>query len=237
MSEGPPIAIIGALMGDPSRASILTALLDGKAWTATELSACAGVSAPTASGHLRKLVDGKLLVTEKRGRHRHFRLAGHKVAEALEALAGLAADIPRRPQMRQGPRDQAMRTARTCYDHLAGRLGVGLMEALSRRAYLAEAEEGLCITEAGSQWFQRIGVDLACMRSQRRAFARPCLDWSERRPHLAGAVGAALAAHYFDLGWIRCLPNSRALQITPKGQRGFRESLGIDLTDRLGEHT
>ncbi len=234
MTEGPSIAVIGALIGDPARATILTALLDGRAWTATELSVSADVSRPTTSGHLRKLVDGNLLVTEKQGRHRYFRLANYKVAEALEALAGLAADIPQRRPKRSGPRDQAMRTARTCYDHLAGRLGVGLMENLSRQAYLAESEQGLFITEPGELWFRSVGIDLAHLRSQRRVFARPCLDWSERRPHLAGAAGAALAAHYFDQGWIERLPNSRALKITSKGHRGFRESFGIDLTEQPG---
>lgn len=235
MTEGPEIAVIGALIGDPSRANILTALLDGRAWTASELAVSAGVSMPTTSGHLRKLVDGNLLVTEKQGRHRYFRLTNHKVAEALEALAGLAAELPQRRPKRSGPRDLSMRTARTCYDHLAGRLGVGLMEGLVRKAYLIENEKGLFVTDAGNHWFRSVGIDLAHVRSQRRVFARPCLDWSERRPHLAGAIGAALAARYLDQGWIKRLPNSRALKITSKGHHGFQESFGIDLTEQAGK--
>lgn len=229
MIEGPYLAECAALIGDPARANILAALMDGKARTASELAFVAGVSPQTTSAHLAKLTQGRLLSLERQGRHRYYRLAGAEVAEVLEALTRVAVKGPPRHRP-TGPRDAAMREARTCYDHLAGRLGVALTDALLARGDLIPNGRDFTPSPAGEAFFAAFGIDLDAARRKRRAFARVCIDWSERRPHLAGALGAALAERCLALDWIAPLADSRALRITAKGRNGLAESFAIRLS-------
>ncbi len=222
------MAEVAALIGDPARANILAALMGGRALTAGELVHAAGVTPQTTSGHLGKLTDGRLIACVKQGRHRYYRIATPRVAEMLEGIMLVVADAPPRHRP-QSKLDDAMRIARTCYDHFAGRLGVGLTEALCRRGHLTLADDGGEVTDNGVAFFQEFGIDLAAARRRHRIFCRPCLDWTERRPHLGGSVGAVLARRCFDLGWIERMPDSRALLITPKGRRGLGDTFGLSL--------
>ncbi|MBX6366722.1 MAG: winged helix-turn-helix transcriptional regulator [Rhodospirillales bacterium] len=228
MRDGVQLAEVAALVGDPARAHILAALLDGRALTAGELAYAASVSPQTASGHLAKLAEGRLVEVARQGRHRYYRLAGAAVAQMLESIMAVAADSP--PRYRPASKvDAAMRTARTCYDHLAGRLGVGLADALTARGHVVLGEDGGEVTEAGAAFLAELGVALAGPKRTRRPLCRACPDWTERRPHLAGRVGAALAARCFDLGWIERRRDSRALTITRAGEQGFAELFDLHL--------
>lgn len=228
MSEAPDLAAIAALVGDPARANILSALLDGRALTAGELAYFARVSPQTASGHLAKLADGKLVSMLRQGRFRYYRLATPLVGQMLEGIMAVAASgIQRdRPASRL---DAGLRTARTCYDHFAGKLGVGLADNLIQQGYLVLTPEAGEITARGATFLGDFGVDLGAAQQRRRAFCRPCLDWTERRLHLGGAVGAALAAHCFALGWFQRQRDSRALAVTTAGRQGLGEVFGISL--------
>jgi DNA-binding transcriptional ArsR family regulator len=220
---------IATAAADPARAGMLDALMDGRALTASELAHVAGITPQTASGHLARLTVAGLVVVEKQGRHRYHRLATPAVARMLESIMQVAADAePRRTKAFVGPRDVAMRAARTCYDHLAGHLGVALADAMVAKGQIELAPDAGVVTDVGMALLQRLGIDLDT-RGKRKArlLCRPCLDWSERRPHLAGAVGAALCSHCFDAGWIRRVDGTRAVTITVKGQRHFREIFGI----------
>jgi DNA-binding transcriptional ArsR family regulator len=229
MTNPSGLAETAALVGDPARANMLAALMDGRALTATELAYVAGVTAATASGHLAKLVDGRLLAVAKQGRHRYFRLAAPAVARMVEGLMVVSAGRPETTR-RASPRiSPALREARTCYDHLAGRLGVGLADALVARGLVVLGEEAGEATEAGRAWLMDFGVPRETTGRTRRLFCRPCLDWSERRPHLAGTLGAALCARCADLGWIRRERDSRAVTITAAGRQGFAQALGLAL--------
>ena len=221
MYDGPVIASIAALMGDPARANMLTALMDGRALTVSELAEAAGVGLPTASGHLAKLDQAGLLAAEKQGRHRYFRLSGPDVAEVLEALMGLA-ERTGAVRVRTGPRDAALRTARVCYDHLAGERAVRLMQALSDRGMIAA--EGL--TPAGRAAFAALGLDLAGLERGRRPLCRACLDWSERRSHLGGALGAAVLDHIVGAGWAK-RGEGRVVSFTPAGGAAFDRSFAL----------
>jgi DNA-binding transcriptional ArsR family regulator len=224
----PPVAEIAALVGNPARANVLMALLDGRALTATELAYAAHVSPQTTSGHLAKLADARLLVLEKQGRHCYYRLASPLVGRMLEGIMAVAADGP--PRYRpKWKGDEALRVARTCFDHLAGRLGVALADTLTARDHVALSEDGGEVTPSGRAFLTRFGIDIVRLGRGRRAFCRPCLDWSERRVHLAGAVGAALATRCFALGWIQRQRDTRAVAVTTKGRYGFRETFGIAL--------
>ena len=219
------LAEVAALVGDPARANMLCALLDGRALTAGELAYAASVSPQTTSGHLAKLTQAHLLDAVKQGRHRYFKIATPQVAQMLESIMAVAISTP--PRHRPASRvDEQMRTARTCYDHIAGRLGVGLADTLCGRGHVVLGEDGGVVTPQGHAFFDRFGVPL--VDEKRRVFCRACLDWTERRPHLAGAVGAALATRCLDLGWIKRMREGRALTITPVGRTGLREV--FDLT-------
>jgi DNA-binding transcriptional ArsR family regulator len=226
--QNPYFAGVAALMGDPARANILAVLLDGRARTAKELAFAAGVSPQTTSGHLAKLVDGRLLESVAQGRFRYFRLAGPSVAAAIEALCLLTPEEPRRRTV-FGPAETTLRAARTCYDHLAGRLGVAVLDALLAARHLEADGDCYAVTPRGRALFAELGIEVDAVARQRRAFARPCLDWSERRPHLAGALAAALVDRCLALGWIRRLPDTRAVLVTPAGTRGLASLLSIDL--------
>jgi len=223
------LAETAALVGDPARCAMLMALMDGRALTASELARAAGVTPQTASAHLARLVEAGLLDLHCQGRHHYHRLASPAVAHMLESImeatAASDADRPRKAVV-TGPRDKAMRAARTCYDHLAGRLGVGLADSLTERGYVELSSEGGAVTEAGIGFCRDFGVDLDAGRGG-HVYCRPCLDWSERRLHIGGAFGAALAARCFALNWIRRSPESRAVSVTPAGERGFRERFGV----------
>jgi DNA-binding transcriptional ArsR family regulator len=221
------IAEIGALVGDSARANMLAALMGGQALTASELTWRAGVTAQTTSGHLAKLTDAGLLAVARQGRHRYYRPASPLVGRMLEGVMAVAS-VQSPPRYRPRSRiDDALQNARTCYDHLAGRLGVALADALSAKGYVVLSEDGGTTTRRGDQFFAKWGVDLAEAASQRRSFCRPCLDWSERRVHIAGALGARLADRCFELDWIARRKDSRALTITRRGVQGFDNLLGI----------
>jgi len=228
MSNAPQIAEVAALVGDPARANMLCALLGGRALTAGELAATAGVSPQTTSGHLGKLSEARLIVPMKQGRHRYYRLAGPHVGQMLEGIMNVALTGPPRFQPKSRL-DEQMRHARTCYDHIAGVLGVALAEQLIAREFVVLGDEAGEVTPAGAEFLTKLGVDLTGARARRRVFCRPCLDWTERRPHIGGAVGAALAHRCFDLKWIERARDSRALRITPAGRRGLLENFGLSV--------
>lgn len=225
------LAETASLVGDPARAGMLMALMDGRALTAGELARAAGVTPQTASGHLAKMATAGLLAIQRQGRHHYHRLASPEVAHMLESIMEVSANG--RDQLRRrvvtGPRDKAMRAARICWSHLAGGLGVALADALVAHGRLELSPEGGAMTDAGALFFRDFGLDLAAVprAGGGRAFCRPCLDWSERRLHVGGALGRALAERCFALNWIRRCDGSRALAITPAGQRGFHEAFGI----------
>jgi len=223
------IAHVAALVGEPARTAMLLALMDGRALTARELAEAARVSPATASRHLGLLVEAQLLALERQGRHRYHRLASPEVARLLEGLMQLATPAPGAHRaVVTGPRDAALRTARTCYDHLAGRLGVAIAAHLLHEGAIAfDGEEGGRVTGRAAALLQPLGLALPELPAARRPACRPCLDWSERRPHLAGRLGTLLCAHCLDSGWLRRLPGSRALQITPPGARVLRDWLGL----------
>ncbi|KRD16248.1 MULTISPECIES: helix-turn-helix transcriptional regulator [unclassified Streptomyces] len=249
------LAALAGLVADETRAACLLALLDGRAWTAGELARHAGVAASTLSEHLGKLVAGGLLAEERQGRHRYVRLAGTRVAQLLEDLAAqVTPDPAHRPHgLRAASAGSAMARGRTCYDHLAGRLGIAVTDALTARRLLAPAPAppsaagrprtsasaetggdpapgergtGFALTTAGVRWFEDCGIvlDLAT----RRPLARACLDWTERRPHLAGAAGAALCRHALDAGWCVRIGSERAVKVTARGERALADLLGVE---------
>ena len=223
MSDIIRMASIAALLGDPARANILTALMDGRALTAKELAFAAHVSPQTTSGHLERLTGANLLTVQKQGRHRYFRLASPLVGQMLESVMAVAGPEPK-PIWRGG---QALRTARTCYDHLAGRLGVALADSLTNAGHVTLSQDGGEVTERGHAFLCDFGAEPV---AGKRVFCRPCLDWSERRPHLAGRLGAALAARCLDLRWVERQRDSRAVTITAIGMQGFADTFGISLT-------
>jgi DNA-binding transcriptional ArsR family regulator len=228
-------AEIAALSGDLARASMLHALMDGRALTATELAKAAGVTPQTVSGHLGRLTAAGLLRVERQGRHRYHRLAAPSIARMLESIMEVAAEVAsERPRLTFGPRDVALRKARTCYDHLAGQLGVALTDALIAHGHVELCAEAGMLTETGLDFLAQVGIDidpLVARQAKRsgRVLCRPCLDWSERRPHLSGAVGAAICAHSLKKGWTQRMNDTRALLITPKGMQIFSEQFGVKL--------
>ena len=230
MVSGNTLAAVAALIGDVSRANILAALMGGRALTAGELAECAGVSAQTASNHLAKLVDGQLVAVEKQGRHRYFRLASAEVAETLEQLSLLSAIGPVRYRP-TGPRDAALRLARTCYDHMAGTIAVGIADSMVKSgAVVFDGNAGM-VTDKGEALLAEFGISLSSAGSSRRPLCRTCLDWSERRPHIGGWLGAAVLRRSCERHWLRPAAEGRALMLTRSGQAGLAAL--FDLPDEM----
>lgn len=217
MKDGPNITSIAALVGDHARTEVLTVLLSGMALTATELADAAGVTRQTISGHLAKLHDAGLLAMEAQGRHRYFRLANDEVAQMLEALMGVAFGTGA-VRLKSSPREPALRRARVCYDHLAGELGVMVYDGLARRGAFAIDGNGIGLTDEGVKLAAALGIDTAALKPRRRALCRTCLDWSERRHHLAGALATAMLQRFEELGWGKRLPDSRVFAFTGSGE-------------------
>jgi DNA-binding transcriptional ArsR family regulator len=225
MKDGPNITKIAALIGDHARAEVLTALMSGMALTATELADIAGVTRQTISAHLGRLVDAGLLAVEAQGRHRYFRLAGEDVAQLLESLMGVAFRTGAL-RLRSSPREPALRKARVCYDHLAGELGVLVYDGLARRGAFSLGADGVGLTDTGRALMRELGVEPAALEGQRRAACRTCLDWSERRHHLAGTVAQSLLERFLALGWARRVDGTRVVTFTAAGEQRLRAWCG-----------
>jgi DNA-binding transcriptional ArsR family regulator len=230
MSDAGRLSRVAALVGDPARANMLTCLMDGRALTAGELAYAARVTPQTASEHLTKLVDAGVLAPARRqGRHRYHRLASPQVATMLESMMVVAGVAPPSPRLSSWRGGEALRDARTCYDHLAGRLGVGIAGALQAGGHLLLDEDGGEITASGMTFLRGLGIDVDSKRG--RPFCRPCLDWSERRYHVGGRIGAAIACRCFELGWVVRQAGGRAVSVTGAGRSGFAERFGITLPE------
>jgi DNA-binding transcriptional ArsR family regulator len=227
MKEGPDIAQIASLIGDPARANMLAALSGGQALTATELAAVGGITLQTASAHLSKLEAGGLLAQRKQGRHRYFTLADEAAGRLIETMMGFAASRGHL-RYRPGPKDPALRKARICYDHMAGDYGVRMLDSFVCRGEIESDGENLSVTPKGRDQFETLGIDLSRLASSRRPLCKSCLDWSERRSHLAGSLGKALLGHVFDQGWARRSDNSRAVIFTSEGERRFLALFPVD---------
>lgn len=220
MKYGPDISKVAAVMGDPARANMVTALMSGMALTATELAREAGVTPSTASGHLAKLVDCGLVVGTKQGRHRYFRIAEQDVAEAIEALVSVAARVGHL-RTRPGPKDEAMRYARSCYDHLAGHLAVNLYEDWTSRRLILPKQDKIELTAKGRRFVEDRGIDVQALLGSKRALCRSCVDWSERRNHLGGSLGAAVLSAVLQRRWAKREPGSRVVKFGRGGERRF----------------
>lgn len=227
MNEGPDIAQIGSLIGDPSRANMLAALSGGRALTATELAAIGGITLQTASTHLAKLEAGGLLTQRKQGRHRYFTLADEAAGRLIETMMGFAASRGHL-RYRPGPRDPALRKARVCYDHLAGDYGVRMLDSFVCHGDIETDGENLTLTPRGRHQLEAFGINLAGLAASRRPLCKSCLDWSERRSHLAGALGKALLSHMIAKGWARRSEESRAILFSPEGERKFLLQFPLD---------
>ena len=225
MNDGPHIAAIAALIGDRARAEILTALMGGQALTATELAGAAGVTKQTASAHLAKLLEARLVAVQSQGRHRYFRLADRDVAELVESLMGVAFRAGA-VRLRTGPREPALRKARVCYDHLAGELGVGVLEGMVKSGHLRHRNGAIELTAKGRAFCEEWKLPVAAAPGERRLLCRPCLDWSARRNHLAGTLGAAILERCYELRWAKREKGSRVVVFTPAGERALREHFG-----------
>lgn len=226
MKEGPDIALVASLLGDPARANMLTALMSGRALTASELASVAGVTPQTASAHLGRLQQGGLVALRKQGRHRYYRLTGDDVAAVLEVLTVLAARTGHL-RTRTGPKDPALRRARVCYDHLAGELGVRMFDSMAGSGVIAVDGDVVDLTDSGRAFAGEFGIDLAGLAIGRRPLCKACLDWSARRNHLAGAFGAALLERIYALGWAKRESGSRVVSFSPSGERAFEAAFAV----------
>jgi DNA-binding transcriptional ArsR family regulator/DNA-binding PadR family transcriptional regulator len=227
------IAAIAALIGDPARANMLLALMGGLSLPAGELAMCANISPQTASSHLSKLLQAKLLSIKVQGRHRYYRLARPEVGSALESLLVIALPGPSRVR-RESEQDNPLRFARSCYSHLAGRVAVEMNEAFQKRGLLVTERSGQYrLTEQGRRWFEKFGIDPAELKASRSGFARECLDWTERRHHLAGALGTVLLDRLFTLKWVVRVDKTRVVRVTHKGREELRKLLGIEFSSKF----
>ncbi|PAE98197.1 ArsR/SmtB family transcription factor [Shouchella clausii] len=228
MNANPNVAIVASLVSEPSRAAILTALLDGRFHPASELAYMAGIKPQTASFHLAKMVDADVIAVEKQGRHRYYGIQDPEIAKIMESLLSIAP--PQKiKSFNQASQDKAIRSARTCYDHLAGALGVKVTDSLLNMNVIREDKDGFVVTESGEEFFQAFQINLKKVRKKRRSFSHKCLDWSERRHHLAGALGNALLEKFIELNWVQRLPKTRAIQITDEGKQGLKETFSLDI--------
>jgi DNA-binding transcriptional ArsR family regulator len=228
MKAGPDIAMVASLVGDPARANMLTALLSGRALTASELAQEAGITPQTASSHLSKLETGGLIEPEKQGRHRYYRLTGTDVAGVLEGLAGLAARAGHM-RVRTGPKDPALRRARICYDHLAGDLGVQMLDSMKKQRLIRQGKETMELTGEGKRFISKaLQIDADALVHPRRPICKACLDWSERRHHLAGTLGAAIMERFTELKWAARdpTPGSRVVNFSRNGEKRFAALFG-----------
>jgi len=228
MGINPNMAEIGSLLGETSRATMLASMMDGRFHTASELAYMAAIKPQTASFHLSKLVEGQLVRVEKQGRHRYFQLAGEEIAQLLESFLAISPP-PEVRSLKQSSQMKLLQDARTCYDHLAGKLGVQLAESLLNAGFLKLVEKQFLITEEGAQFFTDFGLDLDDLKRKRRSFSHACLDWSERRYHLAGALGEGMLTHFLSLGWVTRVPSIRAIKVTEKGRAGFKEVFKFEI--------
>lgn len=229
----PDVAALARALADPTRSAMCLALLDGRRWTAGELAREASVARSTATEHLNLLVDAGVVAQEHRGRHRYVRLADDDVADLIEAFAARAHRTARGPAhfdgLRSATKQAALARARTCYDHLAGSLGVAVTDALLARGLLSR-RRGWALTADGEAWLESLGVDVENARAARRPLVRTCVDWTERRPHLAGGAGAALCDRFFATRWIERIGSDRAVRLTPAGDRELRRTLDLRWT-------
>jgi DNA-binding transcriptional ArsR family regulator len=230
MNLNPNISKVASLIAEPSRAAILTGLLDGRTLLASELARIARVTPQTASSHLSKLVEGGLLSVESRGRHRYYRLASPEVAYVLEAISTIAPPI-KIQSLRESDQTKALHYARTCYDHIAGEIGVALTRVFIDLGWIVPQDREYTVTSLGMDGFQSFGIDVSRLHKGRRIFARQCLDWSERRHHIAGVLGTAITSRLFELGWIVRMPTTRALVVTEEGHRGLLDRFNIPVID------
>jgi DNA-binding transcriptional ArsR family regulator len=227
MTDGSSMVAAAMLIGDHTRAKMLTALMGGRALTATELADAAGITKQTGSTHLRKLLDARFVAMEAHGRHRYFRIADEEVAQILEEFMSFSVRTGSRAQA-TGPKDPVLRKARVCYDHLAGELGVLAYASLLQRQAFAFNDATVALSAEGERLICELGIDARLIGSQKRAPCRVCMDWSERRHHLAGAVGAALLTRVIELGWAVRDRSSRAIHFRPHGERAFRECFHLN---------
>lgn len=228
MNANPNVAEVASILGEPSRALILTSLLDGRFHTATELAYIAGIKQQTASFHLSKLMKANLIIVEKHGRHRYYQITDDEVAQILESFLTIARP-PEVRSLKQSAEMKALKSGRTCYDHLAGELGVGLTQSMLREGLIKKAEKEFIISSKGEKFFSDFGLDISELQQKRRSFSRICLDWSERQHHLAGSLGKAIAIRLFELNWIERHPTSRAVKITEKGNAGFKKFFNLSV--------
>lgn len=226
MKGSPNIARVGALIGDSARASMLTALMSGKALTASELAREAGITLQTASSHLAKLEQGDLLKLRKQGRHKYFSLASEEVAQVLEGLMGLVAGN-QELRYKIGPSEAALRCARVCYNHLAGDRGIQLYESLLVQKYLKRSDNALVLTASGEKFSAEFGIDMILLRAGKTILCRECLDWSERRSHLAGSLGRAYLSRFEELRWVKRLEGTRVIKFTRKGEDEFNKLFAL----------
>ncbi|MED2970741.1 winged helix-turn-helix domain-containing protein [Fictibacillus sp. B-59209] len=222
------VAEIASIVSESSRAAILTVLMDGRFHTASELACMAGIKPQTASFHLSKMQEAGVIAQEKQGRHRYYGIYNEEVAKVMESFLLIAPPVKIK-SLKQSSQDKAMRFARTCYDHLAGSVGVQLTDALLEAGFLDEDEENFIVTEEGVHFFKGLAIDLETISKKRRSFSHRCLDWSERRHHLAGALGNALLEQLLERGWIERVPQHRAVKVTEEGKKGLKETFGMDL--------
>ena len=226
MKEGPNIARLGALIGDPARANMLTALMSGKALTPSELGAVAGIKLPTTSAHLAKLEAGGLVTQRQQGRHRYFSLADDDVGALLERMMGVAADKGHLP-VRTGPKDPALRKARVCYNHLAGELAVQMFDSCRARDFLVDGADALELSLEGREFMTDLGIDVTGVSGSRRPLCKPCLDWSARRSHLAGSLGSELLDRFYAMRWAEREEGSRVVRFTRSGELRFLKAFPL----------
>ncbi len=228
------ISNVATLLGEPSRANMLTVLLDDRFHTAGELAHAASITPQTASFHLARLMEQGWVVMEKHGRYRYYRLAGREAAQILEQFLAMC-PVPEVRSLKQAQHMDQLRYGRTCYDHLAGQIGVGLTTALVERGYLLSQDGSFAVSQEGETFFTELGIDMVQLRRKRRAFAHACLDWSERKHHLGGALGHGLLHICLNRGWIERVPDIRAIRVTAAGQFAFQKHFGVQLTSTLAQ--